>query len=129
MNTIQVIGADRVAQRLHAYAQQLIPKVDSDVFFIGEKAKQGLQLKFPDLNVQGQFFPDTYTITIEKAGRTLSWIWCPKWHMYFKRKTDETINGQEMTNQPDLSDEIVKTLNMILDELIPKINQSILYSK
>jgi len=136
---IQIDGADRVAKNLRNYAQQLMPKIDNDIWFVGEQAKQRLQLKFPDLSIQGTFSPEdhAYTLTITISGMEMEWIFCPYWHLYYKKEGDHiqgekpktwSASPQEFTSSlPELSEEINKELSNISQELITRINQSIIY--
>lgn len=136
---ILVDGADRVARNLRNYAQQLMPKIDNDIWFVGEQAKQRLQLKFPDLSIQGNFYPDqhAYVLTISISGMEMSWIFCPYWHLYYKIEGDHirgerpktwSASPQEFKSSlPELADEVNKELSNISSELIPRINQSIIY--
>lgn len=120
--------ATEISYKLNRFSQKLMPAVDNAIFSIGEQAKRSLQLKFPNLDIQGEFSPEEhqYTLIVKSAGRQMDWIWCPKWHRYFKRKADQTTNKQEMrSNVPDIAEEINRTLEMLSTELVPRIKQEI----
>jgi hypothetical protein len=128
---VEVMGAEKVANNLRNYAVRLMMSIDSDIFFIGEEAKQRLLLKFSDLFIIGEFYQEQhlYILKIEIEGRELEWIYCPQWNRYFKRKNDQTITGQEMRQLPELAEEINKELERISTELIQKVNQSVIYQQ
>ena len=52
---IQIIGASKVAHNLQRYAIRMMENIDSAIWFVGENVKQRLQLKFPNINIQGDF--------------------------------------------------------------------------
>jgi len=122
------VNAQRAIRNLDRYAER-IKSIKDDVWFIGESAKNRLKIKFPDLNIFGKFHPSeiSYFIIIETGQGKFKWIFCPKWHTYFKRSVGQTT-GQEMrSNIPELNSTIKKETEKIFKELIKRINSKIKY--
>jgi len=132
MMQITMKGLHRVQQRIQRYGQELMPKIDSDIFFVGEAAKSRLKQTFQDLNIVGEFYPSTHTyvLRISFEEGELKWLFCDKWHTYFKRERDQTTTRQEMKSDvPNLKKAVIMELEKISRELISKINTSIKYLK
>jgi len=129
---INVERAGLVARKLQSYINIVLMKIDSDIFFVGENVKERLQLKFPEISIIGIFSQSEhlYTLTISIQGKEFKWIWCEKYHRYFKKVRDQTETGQEMRSTiPDIFEEINKVLDTISMDLIERINPSIIYER
>jgi hypothetical protein len=121
MITIQNI--EKVTKTLINKAAEIRQAVSNQIILIGNKVVQDLQLRFTDLTITGQFFPENieYWVVIMRLGEELTWIKCPLSNLGFTRKRDE-LNKQEFKSDiPQL--DIDALVLEIANELSLQINQ------
>lgn len=130
---VSVEGAEKVMRNLAKYRNKLVRGIADAIWFEGNQVTERIRIKFPDLQIKTIFNQSLleFAIVIEVEGAEMTWLWCEKWHRFFRRKKgDETATGQEMrSNVPRLENEIKKEVDLIFNNLVVKLNQIIVYRK
>ena len=120
---ISVQNIDKVTTQLMIKATEIRQAVSNQVILIGNKIVQDLQIRFIDLSITGQFFPENieYWIVISRLGEELTWIKCPLSNLGFTRKRDESNKQEFKSDIPQL--DIDALVLEIANELSLQINQ------
>lgn len=115
-------NVDKAIRQINNFHSQILKQVNEKIDLVGNKIVEDLNMQFPDLSFTGQFFSNNmeYWITVTGLGKEMTWIWCEKWHTYFRRTKD--IDGsQEITsNQKEIDIDFLA--NEIADELSLQLN-------
>ena len=133
---IIVEGIDRAINQMKNYGMQTIQKVSNQIQIYGDRIVQELQIDYPDLMITSNWFPQKmeYWITIQRLGEEITWIWCERWHLYYKIEKDHIPHTKPKTWSADPKQEftsvstgkkldIDKLVQRIADELSLQINQ------
>lgn len=122
---ITVQNIEKVTKTLINKASEMRQIVSSQIITIGNQTVIDLQIKYPDLTITGQFFPENmeYWLVISRMGEELTWIKCPLSNLGFRRQRNETHNYGKLTTITDeISQEFTSNLPVLdIDALVKEI--------
>ncbi len=127
MRYISVKGIDVVQGQLSQYAKEIRDKISSIIFNVGNQVVSELKIKYPDLLISSNFYPQSleYWITISKIGKDLKWIKCPITPMFFSKDKD----GSKQQFRSDIltlnEEDIKKIITTIAEKLSSQIKSEI----
>lgn len=119
---ITIEGINKVTRQLINYSIKIRQTVSQEIVNVGNRVVQDLQIKYPDLSITSNFYPENleFWVIITRLGKELTWIKCPFSGLGFTRKRDELGKQEFRSDIPQLDiDELVK---LIADDLSLQLN-------
>jgi hypothetical protein len=119
---ITIENVNRVTNQLMNNVLKIRQTVSQQIVLVGNRVVQDLQLKYPDLTITSQFYPDNieFWIIITRLGEELTWIKCPLSNLGFTRKRDEEGKQEFRSDIPQLN--IEELITTIAEDLSIQIN-------
>jgi hypothetical protein len=121
---IQVTGVKETMDKVLKFNQMIKGEVTYEMLGVGELLVEKLQIKYPDLLITQQFFPNNmeFWIGISRTGKSVTWIKCPVSNLFFK-KTKESDGSQQISSDVqeldveaivfEISEELNRRLSLI----------------
>jgi len=122
---ITVENINKVTGQLIKYAATVRQTVSQEILNVGNRVVQDLQIKYPDLSITSNFYPQNleFWVVITRLGEELTWIKCPFSNLGFTRKRDELGKQEFRSDIPRLDiDELVR---LIANDLSLQINAAL----
>ena len=122
MKNITIEGINRVTNQLINYGVTIRQTISQQIVIVGNKVVQDLQIKYPDLSITSNFYPENleFWIVITRLGEELTWIKCPVSNLYFQRKRDELGKQEFKSDIPQL--DVDQLVQLIAEDLSLQLN-------
>lgn len=119
---ITIENINKVTGQLINHAVVIRQTVAQQIIGVGNKVIQDLQLKYPDLSITSNFYPENleFWVVITRLGEELTWIKCPFSNLGFTRKRDELGKQEFKSDIPQL--DIDQLVQLIAEDLSLQIN-------
>ncbi len=111
---ITIENINKVTSQLINHAAKIRQTISQQIVNVGNRVVQDLQIKYPDLSINSNFYPENleFWVVITQLGKELTWIKCPFSNLGFTRKRDELGKQEFRSDIPQLDiDELVKLIS------------------